>query len=101
MMPAVGMLMRNDCARSGNKPTMTYSEVPIPKAAIVSAKMDFRMSLKSPTQINGPELIFSSPPGSDPVGGLDMPWARLSILSCPFGAALPRVAAYTFLGLLP
>src|SRR5262245_58285298 len=46
IMPALGMLMRNDCARSGSNPMMTYSEVPMPKAAIVSARIDFRMNLR-------------------------------------------------------
>src|SRR5579883_409333 len=44
IMPALGMLIWNDCARSGSRPMMTYSEVPMPKAAIVSARMDFRMN---------------------------------------------------------
>src|ERR1700740_1605198 len=48
MMPALGMLMWNDWARSGKRPMMTYSEVPMPKAAIVRARIDFRMKLASP-----------------------------------------------------
>src|SRR5580704_12015918 len=101
MMPAVGMLMRNDCARSGNKPTMTYSEVPIPKAAMVSAKIDFRMSLKSPTrnQRSSIDLLISTRLRSDGIFGcnLGLPSTCLARLELHSHVWQP----YTFFGTLP